>query len=283
MYHKLKRELFTHPRAALKYMRSLTSRRRKVCPFCGILRQPEIHHTDRRGIITYRCRDCHRTFSELLGTVFYRSKIPIHKWLLLIISWLDSTGSISAAEVGRELEISHPTAWKMLMKIRIELTKGQDNSLLQGLVEGDEAWMGKKHNQEIIQGMVQRGRRRLRLMVVPNVQEMTLYPNIEEYVQRGSKFFTDSRISYAITCVYYHHQTVNHSAKEYARGIAHCNTMEQIWGWIKGIIRTIHHGISKKYRKYYLAQFAFRYENEPYSNMFFLTLFKLFSPTYCLI
>ena len=283
MYHKLKRELFTHPRVALKHIRRFTERKARVCPFCGVRKNAEIHHTDHRGIITYRCNDCNKTFSELIGTIFYRSKIPLHKWMLLIIEWIESTGSISAAEGARKIAVSHPTAWKMLMKIRKELHKNLDKTMLTDITEADEAWMGRKDNQEIILGIVQRGRRRLRLISIPNLKEATLYPHIEANVEKGSKFFTDQRNTYAITGIYYHHQAVNHSKHEFARGIAHSNTIEQIWGWIKGIIRTIHHGVSKKYRKYYLSQFIFRYEHEHTKNMFFFTLFNLFSPTYCLI
>jgi len=30
----------------------------------------------------YKCRDCRKPFSVTVGTVFERSKIPLHKWLL---------------------------------------------------------------------------------------------------------------------------------------------------------------------------------------------------------
>jgi len=105
--------------------------------------------------------------------------------------------------------------------------------------------MGRKKNQDIIQGIVERDGRKLRLMTVPNVKEATLYPHIEENVVYGSRLLTDQRNTYAITGIYYHHQTVNHSIKEFARGDVHTNTIEQIRGWIKGVVRTIHHGVSK--------------------------------------
>lgn len=283
MYHRIMRRLLSHPSCALEYIHKFTSGRPKVCPFCHYHRTPERHHTDQRNIITYRCTRCNKTFSELIGTIFYRSKVPLHKWLLLIIFWVTGTGGISAADAARKLGVSHATAWKMLTKIRIELSKDIATDMLAGEIESDESWFGHKENQEIVLGLVQRGRRKLRLMVIPNVKEATLYPLIKEHVQYGSNFWTDSLVSYAITGIRYHHQTVNHSHSEFARDNVHTNTIEQIWGSIKGIIRTIHHGVSRKYRKYYLAQYVFRYENENWSNLFNLTLFKIFSPTYCLI
>jgi len=204
--------------------------------------------------------------------------------MLAIIFWSTSTGGISAAELGRNLGISHLTAWKMLMKMRKMMSQGLSEDYLEGMVEADEAWFGKKKNQDIIMGIVQRGRRKLRLMVIPNVQEKTLYPHIRDHVKKASQFFTDSRITYSITGIEYHHQTTNHSKGEFAReGLIHSNTIEQIWGDIKGILRTIHHGIKKKYRTLYLAQYIFRYENQHSSNLFYKTLCQLFTPTYCII
>ena len=169
------------------------------------------------------------------------------------------------------------------MRIRQGLSKGLSKDVLEDIVEADEAWFGKKDNQGIVMGIVQRKRRKLRLIVIPNVQEATLYPEIRWHVKKGSRLMTDSRISYAIAGIEYHHQTTNHSKGEFAREKVHSNTIEQIWGDIKGMIRTIHHGIKKKYRKLYLAQYIFRYENNYSSNLFFATLCQLFTPTYCLI
>lgn len=278
------RRLISHPSSAIIILRKLISRFRKCCPKCGVITCPELHHTDHRGIRTYRCQHCHKTFTELYGTIYYRSKVSLSHWMLAIIFWSTSTGSISAAELGRNLGLSHLTAWKMLMKMRKVMSEGLSEDYLEGMVEADEAWFGKKVNQEIVMGIVERGRRKLRLMVIKNVKEETLYPHVRYHVKKGSEFFTDSRVTYAITGIEYHHQTTNHSKGEFARqGVIHSNTIEQIWGDIKGILRTIHHGIKKKYRTLYLAQYIFRYENVHSTNLFYKTLCQLFTPTYCII
>lgn len=282
-YQKLLRRLISHPSCAIEILRKLILRHRKCCPKCGVLTHSHIHHTDPRGVRTYQCQHCHKTFSELYGTLFYRSKVPLSNWMLAMVYWATATGSLSAADLGRKLGMSHLSAWRMLMKIRQELSKGLSNDYLEEMVEADEAWFGRKENQEIVMGIVQRRRRKLRLIVIPNVQEATLYPEIRWHVKKGARLMTDCRITYAITGLEYHHQTVNHSQGEFARDKVHSNTIEQIWGDLKGILRTIHHGIRKKYRKLYLAQYIFRYENIHSSNLFYKTLCQLFTPTYCLI
>jgi len=284
MYSKTLRQLFTHPSIAITMIRQFTSGRRWACPKCGVVHRPEIHHTDHRRIITYRCNHCRKTFSELYGTIFYKSKVPLNIWCKAIILWINSTGSISAKEIERNLDISYPTAWKLLMKIRKYLHSSMDGSyVLSGVVEADEAWFGRKKNQDIVMGIVQRKSRKLKLFQIPNVKEKTLYPIIEKNVEKGSDFFTDQRITYSATNVYYNHQTTNHSKGEFARkGRIHSNTIEQIWGDIKGIIRTIHHGISKKYRHLYLAQYTLKYMHLHCTNFFNFVLCQIFSPTYCL-
>lgn len=283
-YQKIMRKLISHPNNGIKMLRKLTDRHRKCCIKCGVIGHLQIHHTDKRGVKTFQCQSCKKTFSETYGTIFYGSKIPISKWLLAIIYWVTATGSLSGADLGRKLGISHISAWKMLIKMRKQLSKGLGKDMLEGLTEADEAWFGKKDNQDIVMGIVERGNRKIRLIIIPNVKEKTLYPHIQENVKEGSKFFTDSRITYSITGIRYHHQTTNHSKGEFARkGGVHSNTIEQIWGDIKGIIRTIHHGVSKKYRALYLAQYAFSYQFKHSTNLFFKTLCQIFSPTYCLI
>ena len=280
-YQKILRRLISHPSCALEIIRKITNRQSSCCLKCGVIRKPQVHHTDKRGVITYFCIECKKTYSELYGTVFFRSKIPISKWCIAIIEWSISTGSISAAELGRRLDIKHESAWRMLMSIRKRIAQNLDSSQLKDLVEADEAWFGRKQNQDIVVGFVERQKRKLRLQQIPNVKEITLYPLVEQYIEKGSYFFTDSRISYAAASIFYKHKTTNHSAGEFARGgFVHSNTIEQIWGDIKGIIRTIHHGISKKYRHLYLAQYIFKYENLHPSNLFYNTLCQLLHPMF---
>lgn len=280
-YQKILRKLISRPSSAIEMIRKITSRQRIVCQKCGVMRRPQIHHRDKRGIITFYCPECKKSYSELYGTIFYRSKIPLDKWCQALIEWSISTGSISAAELSRRLGIKHDSAWRMLMKIRQVLADSLDQSKLKEFVESDEAWFGKKDNQQIVLGMVERNNRKLRLFIIPNVKEKTLYPHIKKFVKKGANFFTDSRISYAFAGIDYKHQKTNHSKGEFAKkGGIHSNTIEQIWGDIKGIIRTIHHGVSKKYRHLYLAQYIFKYENEKSSNLFYNSLCQIIAPMF---
>lgn len=305
-YHKILRRLISHPQeTSLKLLRTFQSREIAHCKKCGVHCRPQIHSTDHRGIHKFYCTHCKQTFSELYGTMFYKSKVPLDRWFIVIIEWIMSTGSISGAEAGRKIGVKEYTGWSMLTRLRTEFASVFTNeqtpirnaslfsTLLDGDVEADEAWMGKKHNnnQQIIFGAIERPkkhskskRRNLRLEIIDNVQEKTLYPLVEKHIQRGSNFFTDSRISYVATAVYYHHFTTNHSKAEFAKTVKdiniHSNSIEQIWGDIKGIIRTVHHGVSAKYRPLYLAQYIIKYSLIHSSNLLYYSLCQILHPTF---
>ena len=112
----------------------------------------------------------------------------------------------------------------------------------------------------------------IRLCVLKNVQTDTIRPIIRQLVARGTKVYTDSyAIYHFLEGDGYRHQTVNHSAGEYALDLdgdgqceVHCNTMECTWSWLRPMVRT-YRGISKVYLPLYVAHFEFlfnhRHEN----------------------
>jgi hypothetical protein len=57
------------------------------------------------------------------------------------------------------------------------------------------------------------------------------------------------------------HQTVNHSAEEYVRGIVHTNTIEGFYSIFKRGMKGIYQHCSEKQLHRYLAEFDFRYSH----------------------
>jgi len=282
-YWKMLRRLISHPSYGLQLAREFQKRHiykwERYCLKCGCIWWQHIHKHNKVGSIVYKCSHCKQHYWEFYGTIFENTKVWLDKWMILILEWCVSTGSTSWAEASRRIWVSKKTSWNMLTKIRRLLHETHNSELLSGIVEADEAWMGKKKNQDIIMWMVERWKRKLQLYSIENVQEKTLYPLIKKNVEYRSKFFTDMRVSYHTTSIRYLHWTTNHSKGEFARWEVHSNTIEQIWGDIKGIIRTIHHWVSKKYRLYYLAQYITKYENIKLNDLFYFTLSKILITT----
>jgi transposase-like protein len=90
---------------------------------CGCSRYYPIFGRDQ-----YECAFCGRQFSITSGTFMHKSRLPLHKWFEAAALYHADPG-ISAAEAGRKLGLTKPTAWLALKKIRLGL-QTRDGQLL---------------------------------------------------------------------------------------------------------------------------------------------------------
>jgi transposase len=293
-YSKIQRKIISHPKNALEEVRKILGRhalRHNTCLKCWCIWWQHIHHTSKSWVRSYRCIHCNKTYSEFLWTIFFRSKLKPSEWLMAILELSTSTGWVSGTEIGNKIGRQRKTGWRLLKNIRIWLLEKRSHLklLFSGEIEADEAWFGRKENQEIMVWIIQREPRRVLLQSIPNVKEKTLWPIVRNAIKPGSLFCTDSRISYCIAGIHYHHATTNHSKHEFARRykdltgkevMIHSNTIEQLWWQFKWVIRTIHHWVSKKYRMSYLNEQVIRYEHWKDSNLYYYFLSLLLIPTF---
>ena len=61
--------------------------------------------------------------------------------------------------------------------------------------------------------------------------------------------------------MFYSHETVNHSMKEYSRGDVHVNTAESSFALLKRGIHGIYHNVSREYLQRYIWQADFLWNN----------------------
>jgi len=112
-------------------------------------------------------------------------------------------------------------------------------------------------------GMIQRGGQVV-LRMLDNVRQVTIRPLITATIASGSQVYTDEYQIYSRLDEWgYRHETVNHSAGEYARDDdgdgfceVHVNTMEGVWSLLRSCLRP-HRGISKEKLPLYLGFFDF--------------------------
>jgi transposase-like protein len=57
------------------------------------------------------------------------------------------------------------------------------------------------------------------------------------------------------------HVTVDHNQKEWVRGVAHTNTLENVWSLFKRSIIGSYHEVTVKHLDRYLDEFEFRFNN----------------------
>ncbi|MGC2517924.1 MAG: IS1595 family transposase [Burkholderiales bacterium] len=277
--------LFDQPRfksadAAREHLESIRWPKGPVCPHCGATDRISklAGKSHRPGV--YDCGHCRDQFTVTVGTVFERSKIPLHKWLMAATLLTASKKGMSSHQLHRMLGVTYKTAWFMSHRLR-EAMKPNGSGMLGGggkIVEADETFYGNiKGRKRPIKGgggdhkhkifsLVERDGT-TRSFHVANVDGKTLKPILAAQVARDTHLMTDSAGQYRNMKknVFLSHEMVNHSKGEYSRksvaitGNAHTNTVESFFGLLKrGLVGTYHH-VSEQHLQKYCTEFDFRF------------------------
>jgi len=238
-----------------------------VCPVCG-----SGENLTARKAGFYRCNPCTEDFTVRTNTIFERSHIPLHKWLYAMYIVVTARKSVSSLQLSKEIGITQKSAWFMLHRIREAC--GDDLSMLSGVIEIDECYIGGKEGAKHeskklkqgrgavgktpVMGMRERGGRTL-AMPVCDTEQGTLQSAIYARVEPGSTIHTDEAPAYGdMDGLFFRHQQVNHSAGEFVRGQVTTNGIESVWALLKrGVHGTFHH-ISPKHTGRYVNEFTFR-------------------------
>jgi len=277
-------KIFHDEDAAREHFQALRWPHGTVCPHCGTVgNATEMKgRTTRPGLFKCKEKECRKPFTATMGTVYEKSHIPLHKWLLATHLMCSSKKGISAHQLYRMLGFgSYKTAWFMAHRIREAMSLPPEGAAPMGgegkIIEADETLVGGKERnkrlskrnpknigavgKQIAFTLVERGGR-ARSFHVANVTGKTLRPIIVKHVSRKSALMTDEAGQYRpIGKEFASHEAVNHGIEEYVRGNAHSNTVEGFFSILKrGVIGTYHH-VSEAHLSRYLAEFDFRYSN----------------------
>jgi len=118
--------IFTNEEAARAHFEALRWPDGRMCPHCGTFGNSTLMQgkTTRPGL--YKCKDCRKPFTATMGTVYERSHIPLHKWLLATHLMVSSKKGMSAHQLFRMLGFgSYRTAWFMAHRIREAMRAGE--------------------------------------------------------------------------------------------------------------------------------------------------------------
>jgi transposase-like protein len=237
------------------------------CPVCGLGERI----TARKGGF-YRCNQCKEDFTVRTGTIFERSHVPLHKWVYAMYLLVTARKGISSLQLSKEIGITQKSAWFVLHRLREAC--GGDMTMLQGLVEIDETFVGgieaNKHEHKKLKagrgtvgktavlGMRERGGR-TKAVKIASTDAQTIQDIIVQNVEVGSTLHTDEAGAYRdIGGLFFNHATVNHSEGEYVRDGVTTNSIESVFAVLKrGLIGVYHHA-SAKHLGRYVDEFAFR-------------------------
>jgi transposase-like protein len=246
-----------------------------VCPHCQKQNVTALAgKAHRKGL--YQCNDCREQFSVTVGTVFERSKIGLHKWVLASHLMAASKKGMSAKQIQRMLGISYKSAWFVMHRIREAMSpaKVSETGPMGGAgktVESDETFVGGKAKNAKkgkpipkkypVVALVERGGK-MRAHHVADVTAKTVRSVIVTQVSRKSELHTDdSLVYYWLGREFAKHRAVNHSREEYvsADGKAHVNTAESFFAILKRGINGSFHSVSEQHLQRYVDEFVFRW------------------------
>ena len=105
-----------------------------VCPHCGSVKV--IKYGKSNGRQRYLCKNCEKTFGDTNGTVAFRSKLSVGKWIEFIKLTLQGE---SCRTIAKELGINKQTALHnrhRICSVLLQFVSNQDD--FKGLAESDE-------------------------------------------------------------------------------------------------------------------------------------------------
>ena len=265
-----------------------------VCPHC--------HETERRYALKgtahrrglWKCGACRKQYSVTVGTVFERSKIPLHKWLLATALLCASKKGMSSHQLHRTLGVTYKTAWFMSHRIREAMRDPKPGKLGGdgGTFELDETYIGGKKRRPHLMAastkrrpdepkkrrkrwggtaevkakvfaLVDRASGEVRSFHVADITADTLRPIIWENIGPRASIHTDEAAHFNRRTLgrYRRHESVNHSQGEYVRDNVTTNQIEGYFSILKRGIYGIYQHVSREHLSRYLGEFDFRYSN----------------------
>ncbi|MGH9434277.1 MAG: IS1595 family transposase [Terriglobia bacterium] len=270
---------------ARQYLEAIRWPKGADCAHCGSPKVTKLGgQAARTGL--YKCRDCRKKFTVMVGTIFEDSHIPLRSWVIAFHLMCSSKKGFSAMQLQRNLGLkSYKSAWHMAHRIRHAMKEEGFADLLQDAVEVDETYVGGKlragphanhpgerpqdrpavmANKSPVVALVERNGR-VRSMHVANVTAANLKEIIRKNVEPSAHVMTDEAGVYDfVGKEFARHSTVNHRNRGYSRleadgTLASTNTVEGYFSILKRGVYGTFHNLSKQHLHRYLSEFDFRY------------------------
>src|SRR6185503_3946325 len=222
-------EIFPDEETARQYLEGRLWPNGPVCPRC---KSGERITARSKGGFKH-CNACKFDFTVRTDTIFGRSHVPLHKWIYAMYLLVTARKGISSMQLAKEIGVTQKSAWFMLQRLREACSTPDNIDKLKGIVEVDECFVGGKEGNKHESKKLHAGRGSVGKVAVLGMRERggrtrakgigqgtieTVQNEIHGTVEVGTQLYTDDHASYNdLAGLFFRHETVNHSAGEYAR------------------------------------------------------------------
>ena len=221
----------------------------------------------------FQCYDCQRVTSVTSGTIMHKSKVPLVKWFWCMFFIATSKKAISTLYLSGQLKLSYPTAWGIRRKLQKAMAHRDAQWTLKDRIEADEIFIGgtqtheerRLHNNKtpffIALEEDRAGNPKfLKIEQIPSVKDTDLKRIATKYIPNGAVLKTDGNTSYIDLakekmCVHERVVAMRHPTTAYE----HLHWINIITSNLKRYLLSTHHGVFKKYRRDYIAEFVYRF------------------------
>ena len=180
--------------------------------------------------------------------------------------------------------MNQKSAWYMEMRIRAQMV--DDDTLLKGIVEADETYIGGKPryrertrgrpkskagrgtNKASVIGAVARGGRVVAELAY-DISGRTIRKFLLSNIDKDETILiTDEYCSCNVMDDLVERHVIKHTEKKYVDGEVHTNTIEGFWSEVKRAFHGTHHWYSKKWLPLYIQESCFKRNHRHDENLF---------------
>jgi transposase-like protein len=245
------------------------------CPKCG---HAKFYYIATRKL--YECKACRHQTSVTAGTVMHKSHTKLDVWFLAIYLIAHDKRGISGKKLEQDLEVSYPTAWLMLHKIRKAMGDRDAHYMLAGIVELDDAFFGgpteggkrgrgtDKTKAVIGLSVDKQGRPKyIKATMIENLKANTLAETVKGMIQQNSVISSDLHRSYP--CLEKEGYTVYCQQFNPKESPDHLKWLHTVISNLKALIVGTYHGLDSKHLQAYFNEYCYRFNRRKFKGQLF--------------
>lgn len=243
-----------------------------VCPKCGGTGCYQLN-----GRREYVCKHCHRQSSVTAGTVLHRTHLPLTVWFWAMYLMVRDKRGISAVQLSRELEISYSSAWYLLHRLRKAMGEREQDYILSGIVELDDAYFGSskpngkrgrgtgKTSALVAVSLTEKGTPRFLKIQVSKLDAESVEAVAQRTIHLGSEVYSDALDAFRAAL----REKYTHLFQVFGKDNSALRWVHTLISNIKSFFLGTYHGLREKHLQNYFDEFAFRFNRRFWPNQLF--------------